>query len=347
MLTKFDDKTFIIPLAYDTNDTITSNLQAEHVLLVTDWMNTKLNFIKKSWQKSTLKSTENNSFEATAAAISKILAHKTFNFQSKNKLTEILVSVEQNLKKQISAESPVKFFLLYNGGYRASSSKNEPFLIFEPDQTELMLLYQIAVLSTKIAAIYPKGIEFTIVINNGVAKWVNNIAIVDTENYANKLREIIRFFGAENSIKVLVQSELANFNPNFTFELKEEQFVVSEEDYLMVERFLGRSCSMEEAEHRAALYKLAELKWAEDLLPIVTNENALLLRQVAHPDMLSFRPFPGGAIRSQNGTFGFQYQNNTLQPKLITSKSLLHNDVKLIAYTIPGEINTIVQSDEY
>jgi len=346
MLTKFEDKTLFIPIAYDTNYIVTSNLQEEHVLWVSDWMNTKLDFIRESWKKFTLLSTKNPSFEATATVISKILAHKTFNFQSKNKITNILVSVEQNIKQQLQAETPLNFFLLYNGGYRASSSEKESVLIFEPDQTEMMLLYQIALLKSKIEAIYPKGIEFTIVINDGVAKWVNDIAIANTQNYANKLREMITFFGAENCVKVLVQSELANFNPNFSFELKEEQTVLSEEDYLMVERFLGRSCNKEEAMHRAALYKLAELKWAEHLLPIVTNENALLLRQVAHPDMLSFRPFPGGAIRIQNGTFGFQYQNNTLQPKLITSKTVLDNNVKWIRYAISWEINTIAQSVE-
>lgn len=110
MLTKFEDQTLNIPLAYDTNDSITSNLQAEHVLLATEWMNTKLDFIKESWKKSTLKTSENNSIEATAAAISKILAHKTFNFQSKNKLTEILVSVEQNLKNKFRPNLLLNFF---------------------------------------------------------------------------------------------------------------------------------------------------------------------------------------------------------------------------------------------
>lgn len=57
-----------------------------------------------------------------------------------------------------------------------------------------------------------------IVINNGVAKWVNDIPISATESYANKLRKMINFFGAENRVKILLQSELVGFDPGYSFE---------------------------------------------------------------------------------------------------------------------------------
>jgi hypothetical protein len=197
-----------------------------------------------------------------------------------------------------------------------------------------MLLYQIALLKDKILTLYSHGIEFFIVINNGVAKWVNDIPILDTENYANQLIKMIHFFGAETCIKVLLQSELDGFNPDFSFGSFESQPIISADDHAIVERFLGRRCSRDEAEYQLALYKLAEFKWADDLSHIILAHDGIIMRQVAHPDMLSFRPFPGGAIRIQNGTFGFQYQNGTLMPKLFTSKSTREHDVHWIPYPL-------------
>lgn len=332
---------FSIPIAYESDCINKDQYDAEHSVLVSEWINNKLKKIHESWNDSAVTSSNKTSIDLVAKSITQILSHKVFNFQSKNKIKEILCSVEQNIVKQLKEENPLKFFLLYNGGYRASPFEDDSSLIFEPDQTEMMLLYQVSLLYNKIGTIYNKGIEFTIVINNGVAKWVNDISITDTEAYANKLREMIKFFRAENSIKVLVQSELNNFDSNLSFDLTDEKKTLSEEDYRMVERFLGRSCSRKEAEHRATLYKLAESKWAEHLSPIAKQQNVLMMRQVPHPDMLSFRPFPGGATRIQNGTFGFLYQNNALRPKLITSYTLMGKDVKFKAYNLPLKIDTI------
>jgi hypothetical protein len=50
---------------------------------------------------------------------------------------------------------------------------------------------------------------------------------------------------------------------------------------------------------------------------------------VAHPHSLSFRPFPGGAIRSQNGSVGFEEQGETQVPKLITSENFNHFQIEL------------------
>ena len=310
-------------------------------VLVAEWINTRIDLVRKIWSQThtTDKKKSSISHDSLASEIIAILTNRAFNFQSKRKLIELLPIVRKNLVRQLGRGTPIKFFLLYNGGYRASSFPDKLSLIFEPDQTELMLLYQIALLNKKISAIYEPGIEFIIVINNGVAQWVNDIPLVATENYTKQLRGLIELMGAKKRVHVLLQSELDGYNPGFSFEPFQPDPLLSEKEHRIVERFLGRCCNKDEAKHRSALYKLAEAKWEEDLSPIITAKDALMLRQIAHPDMLSFRPFPGGAIRAQNGSFGFQYRKNILKPTLITSQSVKEYELKCVPYYFPFSVN--------
>ncbi len=324
----------ILPVADDSKLYDLDKTDSELTTLVTNWINERSEHIHSVWSvpSGLQKSNQSLSPSKIAEEATKILIHRVFNYQSKKKLGQTVSQIQQNLFRQICSGKPLIFLLLYNGGYRASLMPDRLDLNFEPDQTELMLLYQIALLKEKIEVFYNFGIQFFIVINNGVAKWVNDIPISETEKYANQLRGMIKFFGAENTVSVLLQSELNDFDPSISVDLSNQHSIISEDEHLIVERFLGRHCSREEAEQRSALYKLAELKWAKDLTNITSGKDGLLMKQVAHSDLLSFRPFPGGAIRIQNGTLGFQFHNNTLVPKLITSKSLLDHNVMFAPY---------------
>ncbi len=304
---------------------------------VSAWINERAEQARQVWARS---STSHKTFlqaqhQALAKTIADILTHRVFNFQSRGRLTPLLPQVQQNLLRQLSQGGPIRFFLLYNGGYRASPLPDEPSLIFEPDQTELMLLYQVALLHEKVRAIYAPGIQFFIVVNNGVALWVNDIPLKATQAYANQLRRMIDWLGATDNVRVVLQSELAKFTPRPSFEPFCTPHLLSEKDHRLVERFLGRSCSPDEARKRHALYALAEKKWAQDLSPLVATYDALMLRQVAHADMLSFRPFPGGAIRIQNGSLGFQVLKGSLTPKLITTEAVQQYGIHLVSCTLP------------
>jgi hypothetical protein len=331
----------ILPLSPHSDHEGYSKADEECAASISDWINTRIVSIREVWSQSpsTSKKIISPNPSDRADEIAKILTQRVFNFQSKINSSPLLPKVRQNLVKQLSKGTPIKFFLLFNGGYRASSFTDKLSLIFDPDQTELMLLYQISLLNKKICSLHDPGIDFTIVVNNGVAHWVNNIPLVATENYAKKLREIIDSLGAASSIRVLVQTELEGYDPEFSFEPFEPDSLVSEKEHKIVERFLGRSCSQEEAKYRSALYTLAEEKWGEEISSIATENDALMLRQVAHPDMFPFRPFPGGAIRIQNGSFGFQHLNNKLTPKLITSENAKKYGVKWVPYSFPWTIN--------
>ena len=327
-------ETLILPLACDAGQDVHCKADEELTSLVHTWINSRLDFTRNVWLQSPIIE-ETNYLHGPSDMVDKIvkiLTHRVFNYQSKRNLGQIILSVKQNLLRQINSNTAIRFYLLYNGGYRASPMPDHLKLIFEPDQTELMLVYQIALLRKEISTVYKHGIEFVIVINNGVAKWVNDISILDTEGYTLKLRKMINSLGAESCVKVLLQSELVGFNPSFSFEPIQQKSLLSDNEFQIVERFLGRRCSREEAGYFSILYTLAESKWSDDLFQITTASDGLMLRQVAHPDMLSFRPFPGGAIRIQNGTFGFQYHKDCLRPKLITSKSMEKQDYKWANY---------------
>jgi hypothetical protein len=304
---------------------------------VTGWINKRVEQTRQVWGRpDTSHSTGLQAqHQALANTIAYILTHRVFNFQSHGRIAPLLPQVQQNLLRQLSQAGPIRFFLLYNGGYRASPFPDEPSLIFEPDQTELMLLHQIALLHEKVRAIYAPGIQFFIVVNNGVALWVNDIPLKATQDYASQLRRMVAWLGAAGNVSVVVQSELAQFNPRPSFEPVYTLGVFSDKNHRLVERFLGRSCSPEEARHRHALYALAEAQWAQDLAPLVAAHDALILRQVGHSDMLSFRPYPGGAIRIQNGSLGFQDHKGTLTPKLITTEAAQRHGIQLVPCTLP------------
>ncbi|MFY8024623.1 MAG: hypothetical protein ACOVNO_04700 [Sediminibacterium sp.] len=331
----------ILPLSTNSSQEAYLKADEECAKLVTTWINARVEIVKEIFSTPFFEPTKYSytNPEALAIKITNILTQRVFNFQSKKNLSLIIPKVCQNLVSQIQKRAPIQFFLLYNGGYRASSFPNKLSLIFEPDQTELMLLYQIGLLSKKITSLYEPGIDFFIVVNNGVAHWVNDISLISTEKYTNQLRRLIKLFGAERTIHVLLQSELDEFNPTFSFEPFQSLVLLSEKDHRIVERFLGRNCNHEEAKFRASLYKIAEAKWGEHLSSLIADKQALLLRQVPHPEMLSFRPFPGGAIRTQNGSFGFQYQKNKLNPKLITSESIKQYGVKWVPFDFSSVIN--------
>jgi hypothetical protein len=273
--------------------------------------------------------------ESLSEELTAIFLHKSFNHQSRGRLSAVLPGFRQGLQSQIDAMRPLTLYFLYNGGYRASPFPQDPTPIFYPDQTELMLLRQISLLQARIKQKYAPGIDFIIVLNNGVAAYVNDISLEETSRYAKELRNIIESLGASRFIRVLLQSEVADFSSSQSKPGYRTLPKISQKEHSIVERFLGRPCSEQEASYRAWLYQIAETEWAKDLVPLVTRDHALLLRQVASSGMLSFRAFPGGAIRAQNGSLGFQEVDQTWVPKLISAETYNHYKIQTINWSLP------------
>ena len=268
-------------------------------------------------------------------ALVDILVHRSFNYQSKKNSLHILPGIRQTMALSIALGRPIPFLYLYNGGYRASPFPNDSSLIFNPDFTELMLLYQLALLHQKIRAVYSPGMEFTIVINNGVAQYVNDVPVVATEQYVQQLRAMINWVGAEKTVRVLVQSELQEIVAEEGSRINPSIPLLSDKEHATIERFMGRAISREEASIRALRYTQAEALWFDEVNKIARSQQAILLRQIADGSMLSFRPFPGGAIRSQNGSLGFDYINETIRLKLITTESGARRSIVRLPMVFP------------
>lgn len=299
---------------------------------VSAWLNAKIGSIQSSWLNRPnfrTASSPVDELDALVEQLVQVLLHRKFNHQSRGRQQPILPGIRRRLREKVATGRPLTFFLLYNGGYRASPFPDCQELITQPDQTELLLLYQISLLQQKVAEHYPPGIEFFIVINNGVASWVNGIPLEMTEGYVETLRRMIHDVGAESGIRLLVQSEMPGFRQHPATTTAPALGPLTPREHSLVERFLGRACSEPEARQRFACYAIAEAKWAEHLAPVSESQGAVLLRQVAHPEMASFRPFPGGAIRAQNGTVGLLQQGDQFIPKLLTRESFPRHVVKL------------------
>lgn len=325
----------ILPIEYPIANKAPILNDVQLLVLAKEWLNEKINLTKQYKPPSSILPwvINQSNYAIMAESIVKILTQRIFNFQSKKNITKLMFHAKENFASQIKNGLPMNLFLLYNGGYRASYHPNDFSIVLSPDLTEAMLLYQITMLQQKVSEIYPLGIQFTIIINNGVAEWVNNIPKHQTEAYVYELRKMIQHFGVSSFIKVMVQSELNGYHSHKSFNVINPKDI-SEKEHQIVERFLGRKCTRKEAAFRATLYDLAEQNWAETLMSIIKKENALPLRQVSHPNMLSFRAFPGAAIRSQNGSFGFEFKDNKLLPKLITSEGISRFGITYLPFTL-------------
>lgn len=268
--------------------------------------------------------------DAVTAQVLHLLTSRPFTSQARGRLASPVSLARPRVQRHVEANRPLTLFLLYHGGYRASPLAHPGTLIDRPDQTELLLLHQIARLREALIRFYAPGLHFTIVINNGVAEWANDIPLWFTEGYVARLRGMIARLGAASSIHVLVQSELPSSRPPATLPTDAGLLRASPQDHAMIERFLGRRCSEVEAHARLARYALAERAWHETLVAVTDPRDAIVFRQVPHEGMLSFRPYPGGAIRVQNGTLGFLDEPERLTGRLVTSESHVKHDIRLV-----------------
>ncbi|MGI9192392.1 MAG: hypothetical protein ACR2IL_09745, partial [Chitinophagaceae bacterium] len=228
-------KHLILPTTFHCNELTIPSVNAMQQHTVNQWFREKISFIESVFKTSKTQS-EKTTARPLTQTILHLFLHKRFNYQSKKNSQHILPSVEAKLHHAIQSNSPIPCLYLYNGGYRASCLPNKASLVFEPDQTELMLLYQIALLQKQVQAVYTPGIEFTIVLNNGVAHWVNDIPIEKTSVYANTFRHMIQYLGAEANINILLQSELPGFNTHLNLDSSNHMSMISEKDHQIIER---------------------------------------------------------------------------------------------------------------
>jgi hypothetical protein len=272
---------------------------------------------------------------ADPARVVRTILSSSFNYQSRGRVAHLVPQVTERIDAAMAASEPVRLFLLYHGGYRSSFAGRG--LTFEPDVTELLLLYQIARLRRALHAIGGPDFLFTIVVNNGVAAATNGIGYARTEGYARRLRALIDRAGAGAFVSVLVQSEIEEtpFEEQMRALHVEPRAAIDAAEHGIIERFLGRACSIAEACLKSAVYEQAERVWGTRIGGIVDAAGGIVFRQIAHPECLSFRPFPGGAIRVQNGTVGFRIERGAPVPTLISHATAARATVTPMAIRCP------------
>ena len=324
--------------AYKTDD-VNRDVNNEVCRAFDIWFSNKMQQLQSAFtQQGAEEGIPNHSdVDLLTNALVDILVHRTFNYQSKKNCLHLLPGIRQTMASSVALDRPIPFLYLYNGGYRASPFPNDSSLIFNPDFTELMLLYQLALLHQKIRAVYSPGMEFTIVINNGVAQYVNEVPLVATQHYVQQLRAMINRVGAEKNVRVLVQSELPMVVQHNSPVVSALPAVLSDKAHANIERFMGRTVTREESALRALRYTQAESDWFQEISDIAHTTQTILLRQTSDPQMLSFRPFPGGAIRSQNGSLGFEYINQSIRLKLITSENAMRRKIERMPLVFPWQ----------
>lgn len=256
--------------------------------------------------------------QTTPEKVLKILLGHEFNYQSKGRTKHLQADLLKVLGRAIASGKKIPIYFLFHGGYRAAVGGEPLAHVFAPDITELMLIYQVARLEQRIRAVYPPGVSFSIVVNNGVAAFTNGIAYASTNDYVQRLRQLISRLGAQESVWVLNQSELGSFEDQMRGIDIVPKSEINPVDHDVVQRFLGRTCTVEEACLKIATYEKAEMVWGTQVRAIVAADGGIFCRQVAHPACLSFRPFPGGAIRVQNGTLAFRLGDAGPVPVFVT-----------------------------
>jgi hypothetical protein len=207
-------------------------------------------------------------------------------------------------------------------GYHAALQKQDPRqLSFDVGLGELFVLYQMKGFIERATEIYPPGAKFNIIIDNVCAVFVNDISTHDTENYCSKFRELIRELDIRDEVKLLVESEhfsTSDYDVKPIPEEKIRSYQLTQDEHENVERFLGHSCSPEDAIRRILLYR--QIGDRTDELFNNFFKNGVHMTQRASKTTICFRPFPGGDSRIQSGkvVLGLNSKNK-LYPFLMTS----------------------------
>ncbi|MCK6370398.1 MAG: hypothetical protein L6Q83_03565 [Gammaproteobacteria bacterium] len=225
------------------------------------------------------------------------------------------------IARDIARGEPVHYCLDIGGGYHASLRPGTDALCFAPGLGELLLLRQISRFDAGVRRLYPPGTRFSLVIDNLVAWFVNDIPTERTGAYCAKLRELIAQLALAPGIELWVESEHLTTSE---FERRRGAFHaapcaddLSCKDHDTVARFLGRACGSDEVAERTARYR-AITGVSSEL--IGSRLDGLRMTQRATPETICFRPFPGADSRIQSGEVALRVTGGKpVVPMLLTS----------------------------
>lgn len=254
-----------------------------------------------------------------------------------------LTLLDESLNENIA----VPFWYDIGPGYHASLHPGESGPSFDVGLSELLILHQVRSFLGRLSGIYPPGGRFWLVVDNLCGLRTNDIPVDLTEAYCARFRELIREQGLVDRVELLVESEafdLAEYD-RLLADVPEErrEAAVTEDDLENVERFLGRRCTVQEANERIDRYRRTGIV-TELLLARVVG--GVRMTQRASATTLGFRPFPGGDSRTQCGHVAMgRNTHGKLRPILLTSRNV--GAYELRSLTFPGLLPSLVNDVTY
>ena len=261
-----------------------------------------------------------NQPEDIAQSVFRTISSRRYCYLSRKRSAVYRDSALQSLAKHIALQQPIRFYYDIGGGYHAGISPTDLSLTFEPGLGEILMIRQISLLARELAALYPHGIRFTLVIDNLCALLVNDIPLEMTEAFVRKLRAMIQSLNSRVDIDLLVESE--HFSPG---DYDREVDTVPAGESLdtaaiaNVSRFLGRHCDAQEASMRIALYHRISEQTDRNINSLLDD---IRMTQRATPETFPFRPFPGAASRIQAGELAlFVDEQGNCKQTLVTTEN--------------------------
>lgn len=282
---------------------------------------------------------------ATPQTIFDILTERSFCYLSKSRVAPYRDEVFSRLEAPLSRGSRLPIYFDIGGGYHASLRPGRSPLDFSVGLAELLIVSQIAQFDARVREVYSPGVRFHLVVDNVCALRTNDIPLECTTQYCQSLRRLIGQAGMSDVVDVIVESE--EFPPEQYRDDENHDPVgnplleASPRQCENVARFLGRTCSRQEAFRYVLRYESAVAVSERRLDTVVQGVH---LTQRATPTTLCFRPFPGGDSRVQCGRVALtRLRDGALHPILLTSRNIDLYDCESRAFpdVLPPEIGEI------
>lgn len=253
-----------------------------------------------------------------------VLTHREFCYLSKSRVAAYRDDILRLVANATQQGAPIDFYYDIGGGYHATLRPGVEDVAFTVGIAEIFMLRQIRRFANRIAAFYPAGVRFHLVIDNLCAHLINDIPVEHTLAYCRALRELIAQTGMQEVVDLLVESEhsnVADFERIRAASRGDTAVIeVTMQQHRNVERFLGRLCGEDEALRRCIQYR--EVTTASERLfePLI---HGVHMTQRATSGTICFRPFPGGDSRIQSGEVGLRSGSGPqLGPILLTSANV-------------------------
>jgi len=259
-----------------------------------------------------------------------VLSSKEFTYLTKKRAQQYKQNIIDNISKFYSDKKPIHLFLVLGGGYRAKIMQTDK-LTFSPGLGDLLALFQIKKFINKASHLYPFGVIFTIILDNRCAEISNAIPIINTKQYAVKLRDYIKKLNLAEEINVILQSDFLDKKKfkqiiqteNIAFPISQ----ISDTDIINAKRFNN---VVSENDHHVSVqhYKIVNKISRRLIAEHIRNLNGILLYQRSNEDACAFRSFPGGDSKIQCGEVVLLYDKEMIKrPLLITSENFMNYDL--------------------